>query len=352
MSDFIKVVTADSFENDVLKSDVPVLLDFWAPWCGPCKSLNPVIDELAEEFKDGRAIVAKVNVDEHQDLMMQFGLRGIPALLVFNNGEMVENVSQVRTLSSLKSVLDGQAAGQSVNETVMENLEDVTLRFQFMFENDIADVRKLLEQNPNYATEVNGDNLTPSAFAIMEQRADLHELFLEYGATPCAAEFISLKQYDKAKALITQDKAQLESVNPIFGKPLLAAIRNNDLELVKELLAMGAELNWYQDDEPTENIMFLASLGSRAVSEELLEFLIAEGLDVKQVHSGNGHNAIHSTVYMYRANSVSWIKRFAELGVDPKLADKDGKTALDLARESDDRFPEKQELVAYLESLA
>ena len=80
-------ITREKFEQEVLKSEIPVLLDFWAPWCGPCKMLVPIIDELASEVSDFK--VGKVNVDEEGDLAMQYGVQSIPTLVVIKNGEVV-----------------------------------------------------------------------------------------------------------------------------------------------------------------------------------------------------------------------------------------------------------------------
>ncbi|OOR99591.1 thioredoxin [Haemophilus paracuniculus] len=81
-------VTDATFEQEVLNADVPVLLDFWAPWCGPCRMIAPILDELADEFA-GRAKVVKVNVDDNPETATKFGIRSIPTLLVFKNGEVV-----------------------------------------------------------------------------------------------------------------------------------------------------------------------------------------------------------------------------------------------------------------------
>ena len=80
-----------NFDQEVLKSDLPVMVDFWAVWCGPCKMIAPVVDELAKEY-DGKLKVGKVDVDNNQQIAMQFGIRSIPTLLVFKGGKVVEQI--------------------------------------------------------------------------------------------------------------------------------------------------------------------------------------------------------------------------------------------------------------------
>ncbi len=79
------------FDNEVLKADVPVLVDFWAPWCGPCKNIAPLIDELATEF-DGKIKVVKINVDDHKEAAKKYNVRGIPNLVLFKSGEVAEQI--------------------------------------------------------------------------------------------------------------------------------------------------------------------------------------------------------------------------------------------------------------------
>jgi len=98
-------VTDATFAQDVLKSDKPVLVDFWAEWCGPCRRLAPTVDELAGDY-DGKVVVGKMNVDENPATPMRFSIRGIPTLLLFKSGQIVEQVVGLADKDSLKKLID------------------------------------------------------------------------------------------------------------------------------------------------------------------------------------------------------------------------------------------------------
>lgn len=98
-------LTETNFENEVLRSSVPVLVDFWAEWCGPCKMIAPILDEIAQEY-DGRLKVGKVNIDDQQGLATQHGIRAIPTLLVFKNGEVADQIVGLKSKRDLKANLD------------------------------------------------------------------------------------------------------------------------------------------------------------------------------------------------------------------------------------------------------
>ena len=98
-------VTDESFEPDVLKSETPVLVDYWAEWCGPCKSIAPVLEEVAKEY-EGRLKVAKLNVDENQQTPAKFGIRGIPTLMLFKNGNVEATRVGALSKSQLTAFLD------------------------------------------------------------------------------------------------------------------------------------------------------------------------------------------------------------------------------------------------------
>ncbi len=101
----IVILTDANFDQEVIKSPTPVLVDFWAEWCGPCKMIAPILDELASEY-DGKVKVGKVNIDEFQSIATQYGIRAIPTLLIFKDGEVAEQVVGLRSKRDLKANLD------------------------------------------------------------------------------------------------------------------------------------------------------------------------------------------------------------------------------------------------------
>jgi thioredoxin 1 len=108
-SPLIVTLTENNFESEALKSSSPVLVDFWAEWCGPCKMIAPVLDELADEYQ-GKVKIGKVNVDEHQQLAAQYNVTAIPTLLVIKNGQVAEQMVGAKSKRDLKASLDRATA--------------------------------------------------------------------------------------------------------------------------------------------------------------------------------------------------------------------------------------------------
>ena len=97
-------ITRENFENEVVKSNIPVLIDFWAPWCGPCRMMGPIIEQLAEEY-EGKAKVGKVNVDEEGELSQAFGVMSIPTIVLVKDGKVVRQAVGARPKAELEAML-------------------------------------------------------------------------------------------------------------------------------------------------------------------------------------------------------------------------------------------------------
>ena len=104
MSEKIIQLTSESFNLAIANNATPILVDFWAPWCGPCKAIAPILEQLATEL-EGKLTVAKVNIDDHESVATQFNIRAIPTMLVFKNGQLVETLVGMQTKDTLHAKL-------------------------------------------------------------------------------------------------------------------------------------------------------------------------------------------------------------------------------------------------------
>lgn len=104
-SDLIQHTSDAAFDSDVLKSDKPVLVDYWAEWCGPCKMIAPILDEVSKDY-DGRLKIAKMNVDENRDVPAKFGIRGIPTLMLFKGGQLAATKVGALSKAQLTAFID------------------------------------------------------------------------------------------------------------------------------------------------------------------------------------------------------------------------------------------------------
>ncbi|GBU15739.1 thioredoxin [Polaromonas sp.] len=108
-NELIKHTTDATFEADVLKSSQPVLVDYWAEWCGPCKAIAPILDEMATGYA-GKLLIAKMNIDENREIPAKFGIRGIPTLMLFQNGELKATLVGMKPKAEITAFIDAQLA--------------------------------------------------------------------------------------------------------------------------------------------------------------------------------------------------------------------------------------------------
>ena len=110
MSDIIREITNDRFERQVIQQDKPVIVDFWAPWCGPCKAMAPTFASLASSYGD-KMIFAKCNVDENQNIANRYGIKSIPTLIIFKDGSVVDSITGLVPQNSLEAAIKAALAG-------------------------------------------------------------------------------------------------------------------------------------------------------------------------------------------------------------------------------------------------
>jgi len=108
MSEYITAITDDNFEDEVLKSDTPVLVDYWAEWCGPCKAIAPVLDDVASSYV-GKVKIVKMNIDENPNTPPKYGIRSIPTLMLFKNGTVEDTVMGAQSKAKLIEFIDQNA---------------------------------------------------------------------------------------------------------------------------------------------------------------------------------------------------------------------------------------------------
>ena len=338
------VVTANgsNFKAEVLDSGIPVLLDFWAPWCGPCKALNPVLDDIATKFA-GRAKVVKVNIEDAPDIKDQYPSRGIPHLLLLDKGAVVADVGRVRTRSGLSEIIEGQLAGQSRDATLEANLSDVNMLRAFITDAEIERVKAVFLANPKYVETDLGGGMTPLMLTVRMQKHDRTDLLLDLGAKASLAALAGAGKADLlAEAL--RSNPNVNAPDEAGMLPLYMAITNGHRDCIELLIEAGVDLNWASPDGGARPYLWAVSFGDRI---ETLKYLVTKGMDIEQ-SVRRGDTLLH--IAAYTAEPVL-AKYLLEQGHDhTALNDKD-QTPLDMGRIGVEKAPECQAVIDLLEAL-
>ncbi len=330
----IPYVTTASFEAEVLQSELPVLVDFTATWCVPCKIVDPIIESLMPEMS-GRAAVFKLDIDESPEIYQRYQVNGVPHILFFNDGKEQDRISSPQKREIYIAYLESMIDGASALEVTMKLLEQDAFRRHFILTKEIENVENALESSPKLLTTSFENGQTPLSLILNRpsvRQDQLIEMALAQGATPSTHDLVGLGRCEEFKTALASDPEAVNRFDPDGNVPLITAMsrshRLDGNDCVRVVLESGADLSIANSSQ--------ASLGRTVVllnNDDLLKEFLSRGWD-PEPRDSNGRNALHwAAMYGYLSN----IRILLEHGADPSIETTDGETAEDIVRRARDR---------------
>lgn len=334
------VVTEDNFDELVLRSDVPVVIDFWAPWCGSCLPLLPTMEQLAEDYA-GRARIAKCNLDDEPGFRDRLGIRSIPMVFFFSGGERHSTLSAAHPRSRYASILDVllDKVSSEQAERVMQESEFINC---VMGKRDVATLEAILSERPeliNLPIELSGVTRTPVKVALVMAKDNVDTL-LAAGPNLDHIELAGLGRVDDLRAAITTRPSLINEPDASGCDALVMACMQNEPECVAELLQAG------QGHERCSIESISRAFGSAMLSDktEIMRMLLEHGADI-EIATADG--TIHGIACMGRVNSIRYL---LGQGLDPDSLDAKGNSIIGSVREALEAKPELQEMLDLLET--
>jgi len=332
MNEHLVTLTAENFQHHVMDAEIPVLVDFWAPRCGACIQLNPIIEELAEEFS-GRAKIAKLNLDNESEFATRFGIQSIPNVLIFRNGEVCVNIVGVRRKGMFTELLADQIAGKGADDTCERHLSDLDFRQLFLMSGELERVKSALRENPSLASEPLENGITPISLMIAHATdAARMSLILEHNPELSLGDMAATGCVQELTAKLKQDPTLANQPNMSGLVPLYLAILNKQKGSIQALIDAGANVNY--GNERVENMILkvVSTMGDCSI----LELLVTNGL-VLTDRLVSGNTALHLAAIKGNVSIVGWL---LDKGLCKDVKNDDGNTALEFARKILERHPD------------
>ncbi len=291
MNDRIFHATDANFEDIIVAAKVPVLLDFWAPWCGPCLALNPVIEQLAEDF-EGKVKIVKIDVDECPKTRARFGVRGIPQLTLMNNGEIVTNINTIRTREGISKLLQAQIDEQHPQDLLRENLDNPAMRLEFLASATIEELEDMLDQFPEFLdSPISEDGETrPIIYFLSMKKQREFELFKSRGAKLSMLDLLRADLVDDFVARLEDNPDLAMHCDVDVNSPIVCAIEFGSQRAIDACLAAGVDFDEVAKAGAHE--LYNAIISAELRDEGILSMLVENGLDAS-IPTKDGLNLYH-----------------------------------------------------------
>ncbi|MEM6682288.1 MAG: thioredoxin [Pseudomonadota bacterium] len=308
------------FAHEVLGAERPVLVDFWATWCGPCVALAPTLDRLASDFA-GNVKVAKVDIDKAPRVAAQYGVRGVPNVIIFKAGEPVTRIVGAQTHAAYKQILDGILVGANADALADARVQNPEDRLGFLLSASVADIRGVFERHSGLSTAPIKDRLTPLGIALRHGLpTDKKELFASYISPLSFDELIGLGRIAEARAALETNPELIHQPAADGMSPLMVAILNGQNEAIELLLSVGADPNWAGHDVSDIAPIEMAVFQKNSV---LVEQLLDLGADIKRKTHRDGGTLLHLAAMV---TDKDVIELLISRGLDPSETNTDGET--------------------------
>ncbi|MCY3965644.1 MAG: hypothetical protein F4060_00820 [Holophagales bacterium] len=340
----VVLLNSDNFEQEVYLADVPVLVDFTATWCVPCKVVDPIVESLAPEMA-GRAKIGKLDIDESPDIYRGLRVNGVPHVLFFRNGEEQDRIAGVQSRETYVDYLEAMIAGESAFDASLSFLDNDAFRRHFVVSRPVEHLERALPERPDLLVEPFENGQTPLSLILISpsvrQNAQI-DLALAHDPVISTADLAGLGRCDELEAALADDPEASSRPDPDGASPLWVALMRShrlaDRSCLRTLLDAGADPSGAQD----RRFQLARPVILREDIELLREFL-ERGLDPESTDD-EGYNMLHwASLY----GMVDGARLLLERGMDPGAETLQGQTALDIVL---DRRQRRMEALEEVES--
>ncbi|MCY3885566.1 MAG: thioredoxin domain-containing protein [Gammaproteobacteria bacterium] len=329
----VTYVTTENFTSEVLESNLPVLVDFTATWCAPCKELDPIIDSLLPEMS-GSAKVFKLDIDESPEISSQFQLSGVPTVLFFNDGKEKDRIVGPQPRELYIRYLQGMKQGESALEIKIALLEEDSFRRYFIVNQRPEVLREALESTPTLLKENFENGQSPLSLVLnshVGMQDERIQMVLAENPVFRLGDHVGLGECNEFKRIVSEDPEAVNRPDSDGNTPLLTALihhgRLKERSCLREVLDAGA------DPGMKDSSSFTVGRAAVLISNrDFLEELLEKGLDTKHTDV-IGRNSLHwAASYSFPPT----VKSLLKYGVDPSVRALNGETAADIVRQKRD----------------